>query len=74
VPSPRSSFTVTLRPEVGVDGLRALRRLLKVALRSFGLRCVAVRERIDDEPVLDDPIKHRVAHRVDAHVGYISDR
>jgi hypothetical protein len=36
-------FVVTLRPERGVDGVRALRAALKHLLRRHGLRCVAVR-------------------------------
>jgi hypothetical protein len=35
-------FRLLLRPEPGVvDGDRALRRLLKIALRKLGLRCIA---------------------------------
>ena len=37
-------FLLTLRPEPGTDSIRALRGLLKIALRRFGLRCIAVRE------------------------------
>jgi hypothetical protein len=37
----RPLFVLTLRPEPGVDGTRALRRFLKVALRSFRLRCIS---------------------------------
>jgi hypothetical protein len=33
-----------LRAEPGVDAIRSLRALLKVALRRFGLRAVEVRE------------------------------
>lgn len=40
--TPRERFLVTLRPEPGVAGLVALRGLLKVALRRFGLRCIRV--------------------------------
>jgi hypothetical protein len=42
-PSNRPTYVLTLRPEPGVDGLRALRRALKVLLRTFGLRCVTIR-------------------------------
>jgi hypothetical protein len=37
----RPLFVLTLRPEPGVDGVRALRRFLKVALRLFRLRCIS---------------------------------
>jgi hypothetical protein len=37
-------FVVQLRAEPGVDGIRAFRALLKVALRRFGLRAVDARE------------------------------
>jgi hypothetical protein len=42
--SERPLYRLTLRPERGVDAERALRRLLKIALRTFGLRCVAIEE------------------------------
>jgi hypothetical protein len=38
----RPVYTITLRPEPGTDGLRAVRGLLKLALRAFGLRCVRI--------------------------------
>jgi hypothetical protein len=45
VQHPRPHFRLVLRPEPGVgDPTRALRRLLKFALRRCGLRCVAVAE------------------------------
>lgn len=38
-------FTVVLRPSPGCDDpIRALRALLKRALRSYGLRCVGLRQ------------------------------
>jgi hypothetical protein len=40
----RPHFVLVLRPEPGVDGTRALRRFLKVALRSFRLRCIRAEE------------------------------
>jgi len=40
----RPTFTLELRPEPGVDPVLAVRALLKIALRRFGLRCVAARE------------------------------
>ena len=41
---PRPVFVLRLRPLKNVDGVRALRRLLKYALRACGLRCVSVEE------------------------------
>ncbi|TWU31725.1 hypothetical protein [Novipirellula artificiosorum] len=47
-PKDRTLWAVTLRPEpwVGDDDavLRSMRRFLKAALRSYGLRCVDVRQ------------------------------
>jgi hypothetical protein len=40
----RPTFVLVLRPLPGVDGLRAIRALIKIALRKFGLRCVMLRE------------------------------
>ena len=40
--SDRPTFLLTFRPEPGVDNpIRALRALLKMALRRHGLRCVS---------------------------------
>jgi hypothetical protein len=36
----RPQFVVTLQPEPGVDPIRALRWVLKSALRKHGLKCV----------------------------------
>jgi hypothetical protein len=41
----RPTYLLELRPERGVDGDYALKRLLKAALRQFGLRCIAYRKR-----------------------------
>jgi hypothetical protein len=49
----RSTFVVMLRPLPGVDGIKALRFVLKRLLRQHGLRCVALHETHDDA---DDPI------------------
>jgi hypothetical protein len=43
-PEQRPIFVLVLRPEPRVDGIRALRRLLKVSLRSFRLRCISIDE------------------------------
>jgi hypothetical protein len=39
---PREIFVVTLQPRPGIDGYRALRRLLKFAGRVLGLRCTRI--------------------------------
>jgi hypothetical protein len=41
----RLTFVVTLRAELGVSPIRALRAALKVLLRGFGLRAISIRER-----------------------------
>jgi hypothetical protein len=38
----RDSYVLTLRPEPGVDGIRALRWGLKRLLRQYGLRCTEI--------------------------------
>jgi hypothetical protein len=40
--SERAVFTVQLRAEPGIDGVRSLRRGLKLLLRYYGLRCTSV--------------------------------
>jgi hypothetical protein len=40
----RPIFMLALRPEPRVDGIRALRALLKTARRRFGLVCVTIEE------------------------------
>jgi hypothetical protein len=40
----QKTFTVTLRPEHGVDAVHALRHLLKRASRDYGLRTVSIQE------------------------------
>ena len=37
-------FSLTLRPEPGIDATKALRGALKTLRRKFGLRCTTVRE------------------------------
>jgi hypothetical protein len=37
-------FVIRLRPAPGIDGIRALRLLLKRLLRRFGLVCIDARE------------------------------
>ena len=48
----RPIYTVRLRPEPGVDGIRALRAALKSLLRRHPLRCISAREKVR-------PMKHR---------------
>ena len=40
--SDRPTFILRLRPEPGVDPIRALRHVLKRLLRDCGMRCVEV--------------------------------
>jgi hypothetical protein len=40
----RPTFRLVLRPEPGVDATRALRSLIKIALRTFRLKCISVEE------------------------------
>jgi hypothetical protein len=44
-PEQRQTFVLTLRPEPGAAGIRALRWLLKVLLRKHKLRCISIEER-----------------------------
>jgi hypothetical protein len=44
VDKPAMQFVLTLRPLPNVDGIRALRFVLKRLLRQHGMRCVALRE------------------------------
>jgi hypothetical protein len=37
----RPIYALHLRPEPGVDAVRALRAVLKVMLRQFGMKCVS---------------------------------
>ena len=56
----KTTFVVTLRPTVaGIDGIRALRAVLKFGLRRFGLKCVDARE-IQASP--NHPVKAALAH------------
>jgi hypothetical protein len=40
----RPVFTIRLRPEPGVDGVKALRAVLKSLLHRHGLRCLEAHE------------------------------
>jgi hypothetical protein len=52
-PDPRV-FVLRLAAKPGVDPIRALRSLLKLALRRFGLRCVGVEE-LAEQPSVKSP-------------------
>jgi hypothetical protein len=39
-PPDRPTFLLRLRPEPGIDPVRALRHVLKRLLRSYGMKCV----------------------------------
>ena len=46
-----TAFIVTLKPTIaGINPIRALRAVLKFALRRFGLKCVDAREIRPDDP------------------------
>lgn len=47
----RQTFLLRLRPEPGVDGVRALRSALKSILRRFGLKALDVREETPEREV-----------------------
>jgi hypothetical protein len=44
----RPVFTITLRPEPGVDAVRAIKALLKTALRAYKLRAVRITHASED--------------------------
>jgi hypothetical protein len=48
----RATYLLTVRAEPGVDEVHALRALLKVMLRTYGLRCVGITPR-DGETNMD---------------------
>jgi hypothetical protein len=47
-----SGYALQLRPMPGVDGIKALRALLKNALRAYGLRCISVCEAPSTEEIM----------------------
>src|ERR1700704_7197424 len=49
----RTIFLLTVRPEPGVDGVRALRAWLKIGLRTFGLKCLRATTGDKEEANLD---------------------
>ena len=56
----RPTFVLVLRPEKGIDGLRATKGLQKFALRKFGLRVVTAKEQRHDICVVDGKL-HEVS-------------
>jgi hypothetical protein len=40
---------MTLEPLPGVDAIRSLRWVLKVALRRYGLKCTSLREKTEND-------------------------
>ena len=44
LPAGSQVFMIELVAKPGTDGVRALRALIKIALRSFDLRCIEARE------------------------------
>jgi hypothetical protein len=55
-PPPQAVYTVTLQPTGdGPPPIVRLRKLLKAALRSYGLRCVECREVATEAPPLPSP-------------------
>jgi hypothetical protein len=49
----RTSYLLTIRPEPGVDSIRALRAWLKIGLRTFGLKCVEITPREQEKVMVD---------------------
>jgi hypothetical protein len=47
----RPTFTITLRPEPGVDAVPALRAVLKTLLRRYGMKCVSAREDLSERSI-----------------------
>jgi hypothetical protein len=63
--SERLTYTVRFRPEPRVDGVKALRALLKAALRRFGLKAVLITEEVPTEQTTNpdsQTIKQRIAN------------
>jgi hypothetical protein len=50
----RPTFVVVLRPEVGVDPIRALRHALKRLLRDYGMRAMRIDARLEENTNADD--------------------
>jgi hypothetical protein len=48
-----TTYVLMVRPEPGVDGIRALRAWLKRGLRDFGLRCVGITPNEEETTTMD---------------------
>jgi hypothetical protein len=48
-----AAYLIRLRPLKGVDAIKALRRVLKFALRSCGLRCTDIKEVSDEAEIVE---------------------
>src|SRR5262245_23332394 len=59
----RPTFTLKLRAEPGVEAVPALRRMLKVALRRWGLRALSVESEAGPFAVADPPHAEAAASR-----------
>jgi hypothetical protein len=68
--STRPLITLTLQPLPGAGATLAVRRLLRYALRSCGLKCVAIR---CDPLVLEAPGERGIANSGSAHEPLDSD-
>ena len=49
----RTTYLLKVRAEPGVDDVRALRALLKVALRMFGLKCLQITPGNEEKVMVD---------------------
>jgi hypothetical protein len=49
----RTTYRLLVRAEPGVDEIRALRAWLKQGLRLFGLKCIGITPKKDEEKVMD---------------------
>ena len=59
---PRPRFTITFTPNPGVDAIRALRAVLKTALRRHGLRAIDARKETEHTHVFDE-LRHDIVAR-----------
>jgi hypothetical protein len=62
----RQTFIITLRGPAGVEAIRALRGLLKIDSRRYGLVCVAVPE-LPRDPIEPEPSAQHDVEDIHAH-------
>ena len=62
----RQTFIITLRGPAGVEAIRALRGLLKIDSRRYGLACVAVPE-LPRDPIEPEPSAQHDVEDIHAH-------